>query len=210
MPHWCCMKYVCVLPCWGPHGAHPSGTAAAPGSLAAQSQQTDHWSCLWWPWSPADWCTCTDRPTGPSWSHQTPPPPPLYGPVCCTWQRTRAEGEMSNTCRCLILYGKYFHLAGPWPVDVLHVVIVVEVLSHGRSVTQTLQDGVHVARVAQVAKASQWWTQTPKWRIQVANFGSWWPYNLHFRVDFTRRSKRQEHNECTRLKEMHCAISPNG
>lgn len=78
------------------------------------------------------------------------------------------------------------------PVDVLQVAIVVEVISHCRSVTQTLQDGVHIACVSQVTKASQWCTQTSKCRIQVANFGSWRPCNLHFRISFrTNRSGKQ-------------------
>lgn len=59
-------------------------------------------------------------------------------------------------------FGKSFNLSEPWPIDVFHVEIVVEVLSHGRGVTQTLQDGVHVARVAKVTQASQWCTQTPE------------------------------------------------
>lgn len=71
------------------------------------------------------------------------------------------------------------------PVDVLQVAIVVEVISHCRSVTQTLQDGVHIACVSQVTKASQWCTQTSKCRIQVANFGSWGPCNFHFRIYFS-------------------------
>lgn len=41
-------------------------------------------------------------------------------------------------------------LFNPWPIDVLHVVVVVEVLSQGRSIAQTLQDGVHVACVSKV------------------------------------------------------------
>lgn len=195
------MKQVCMLPCWGPRGAHPWGTAAAPGSLAGHSQQTGHWSCLWWSWSPAGWCTCTDRPTGPSWSHQTPPPPPLYDQGCFAWQRKRAETEMLNMCLIhdwFLMVSNSTYL-GPWPVDVLQVEIVVEVLSHARSVTQTLQDGVHVACVAHVTKTSQGWTITSKRRIQVANFGSRRPHNLDFGIDFStgrsagQRSKIREY-----------------
>lgn len=92
-----------------------------------------------------------------------------------------------------MFFAKSFNLSEPWPIDVVHVVIVVEVLSQGRGVTQTLQDGVHVACVAKVTQASQWCTQTPEGRIQAADFGCRWSCNLNFRVDLSRgRSGKQQ------------------
>lgn len=181
------------IPCWGPRGAHPWERAAAPESLVDHNQQTAHWSFRWWSWSPSGWCTCTDQPTRLSLWPQTLLPPPLYGQGCWTWRREERATRMLSICRCLMFLGKSFNLYGPWPIDVVHVVIVVEVLSQGRSVAQTLQDGVHVACVAKVTQASQWCTQTPKWRIQAANFGCRWSCNFNFRVDFSRgRSGKQQ------------------
>lgn len=57
------------------------------------------------------------------------------------------------------------------PVDIFQVVIIVEVLCHGRCVAQTLQDGIHVASVAKITKASQTRTQASKRWIQIADFG---------------------------------------
>lgn len=63
-----------------------------------------------------------------------------------------------------MVFGKSFKLSNlsPRPIDVVHVVIVVEVLGQGWGVTQTLQDGVHVACVAKVTQASQRCTQAPE------------------------------------------------
>lgn len=82
------------------------------------------------------------------------------------------------------------------PVDVLHVQVVVEVLGHAGAVAQTLQDGVHVAGVAEVAEARQRGAQASEGGVQVADFGRRGSSDLHFRVDFSGgRSERQENTK---------------
>lgn len=82
------------------------------------------------------------------------------------------------------LTGSPLHRPETRPVDVLQVVVVVEVLWHPGSVAKTLQDGVHVARVAQVTKAGQRSTQTSKRGIQVTDFSGRRSNDLRLRINF--------------------------
>lgn len=76
------------------------------------------------------------------------------------------------------------------PVDVFKVRVVVKVISHARSVAETLQDGVHIAGVSQVTKTSQRCAQTSKGWVQVAQLSGRWPHILRFGINlFNVRSE---------------------
>lgn len=91
-----CLK----IPCWGPRGARPLETAAAPESLVDHNQQTGRWSFQWWSWSPSGWCTCTDQTTRLSWWPQTLLPLLLYGQECWTWRKEEMVTQRLSICRC--------------------------------------------------------------------------------------------------------------
>lgn len=118
------------------------------------------------------------------------------------------EGTATNLLRnfsflCPSFSSAKYKLSELAPVDVLHVKVVVEVLGQGGAVAQTLQDGVHVARVAEVAQASQRCTQPSKRGVQVADFGRRGSSDLHFRVDFSRRRSGWQENTRKMRKKLH-------